>query len=93
MTHFLAHLSENGGSGKFSGVVCPEKKNSDIDLFIVASAKHLWLVRLLVSLITQIKGLRHNNKIDNRLCLSFYTTDNLSLKIWVIILIHIYVIG
>ncbi|MEK7497174.1 MAG: hypothetical protein AAB657_04735 [Patescibacteria group bacterium] len=60
----------------------PRKKNSDIDLFIVASAKHLWLVRLLVSLITQIKGLRrHSNKIDNRLCLSFYTTtDNLSLK-------------
>ncbi len=60
----------------------PRRKNSDIDLFIVASSGHLWLVRLLVSLITQIKGWRrHNNKINNRLCLSFYTTtDNLSLK-------------
>lgn len=55
----------------------PRQKNSDVDLFIVASANHLWLVRLLVTLLVQLRGWRrHGVKTNARLCLSFYTASN-----------------
>ncbi|NQU77792.1 hypothetical protein HQ544_03790 [Candidatus Falkowbacteria bacterium] len=52
------------------------KKDSDIDLFIIVSGGRLWLARFLITLVTQIMGVRrYGRKIDNRICLSFYITD------------------
>ena len=52
------------------------KKESDIDFFVITGAGQIWLTRFLVSLITQIMGVRRQGqKIDDRICLSFYITD------------------
>lgn len=53
------------------------QKDSDIDLFIVTQKNRLYFVRMLVTLIISLKGLRrHKDKVNNRLCLSFYVTEN-----------------
>lgn len=52
------------------------KENGDIDLFIVIKDKYLWLTRFLITVCTQLLGIRrHGKKIKDRLCLSFYITD------------------
>ena len=58
------------------------KETSDIDLFVIASAGRLYLVRFLLTALTGLLGLRrHGQKIANRFCLSFYIDDkNLNLK-------------
>jgi len=53
------------------------KQDSDIDLFIVTAAGRLWLVRFVVTLFAQLLGIRrHGNQISDRLCLSFYVTED-----------------
>jgi hypothetical protein len=53
------------------------KKNSDIDFFIVVARNRLWQTRFFVSLITHLMRMRrHNGFISNRICLSFYVTDD-----------------
>ena len=57
------------------------KKESDLDLFIITSQKRIWLVRFCTILIITILGLRPpKEKAQDKLCLSFFTTeDNLDL--------------
>ena len=48
-------------------------KNSDIDLLIVSNKNRMWLVRILVTFIFQILGVRKNEKNHaGRFCLSFF---------------------
>ncbi|KKU78406.1 MAG: hypothetical protein UY05_C0060G0001, partial [Candidatus Peregrinibacteria bacterium GW2011_GWA2_47_7] len=48
---------------------------SDIDLFIVAEAGHLYTVRLFLKIATQIFGVRvHRNYVAGRFCMSFVVT-------------------
>ena len=50
-------------------------KNSDIDLFIVCENGHIWFVRILVTCIFQIFGVRKTaKKHAGRFCLSFFAT-------------------
>jgi hypothetical protein len=58
------------------------EENSDIDLFIIIKDKYLWLARFLITITLHIlKTRRHGHKINNRICLSFYVTDdNLDLE-------------
>ena len=50
-------------------------KDSDIDLLIVTSQKSMWFVRILVTFIFQILGVRKNDKYHaGRFCLSFFCT-------------------
>lgn len=71
-------------------------EKSDIDLFVIARAGRLFIVRSFVTMILQILGVRrHSKKIAGRFCLSFFVDDsalNLSpisiendvyLKIWI----------
>ena len=55
---------------------------SDIDLFIVLPPRRLFLGRLLVALVVQLRGWRrYSDHITNRLCLSFFVTaDQLDLS-------------
>jgi len=59
-----------------------KKKWSDIDLFIITAKNRLWLVRIMVTLVFQLLGVRrHWNKIAERFCLSFFideTTEDFS---------------
>lgn len=51
--------------------------DSDIDVLIVAKAGRIWLARLLVTGLLGLFRLRRTKiKITNRICLSFYLTDN-----------------
>ena len=51
--------------------------SSDIDLFIVVAAGRLWLLRSLITIIIHACGLRrHGKKVANRLCLSFYVSED-----------------
>ena len=53
------------------------EEDSDIDLFIIIKDKYLWLTRFLITITLHILRMRrHGNKINNRICLSFYITDN-----------------
>lgn len=53
------------------------KENSDVDLFIVARAHHLWFVRLLCTGYVQLLGRRPSgNIVRDTLCLSFYAGDD-----------------
>lgn len=54
---------------------------SDIDFFIVTYRGRIWWVRLLVTALLTLLGLRHHGrKITNRICLSFYiASDQLNL--------------
>lgn len=58
------------------------KLDSDIDFFIVVQSGRMWLTRALATLVLHFTRLRrHGNKIANRICLSFYVTDdNLNLE-------------
>lgn len=50
-------------------------QDSDIDLYIVTSQNRMWLVRILVTLIFQILGVRKTeSKHAWRFCLSFFST-------------------
>jgi len=52
------------------------KPEADIDLLIGVRHGRLYLTRLLVTIVLSLMGLRrHGKKITNRLCLSFYLTD------------------
>lgn len=53
------------------------REASDIDFFIVTAKDRIWLIRLLVTVMTQILGMRrYKSKVNNRVCLSFYITEN-----------------
>lgn len=58
------------------------KNTSDIDLFIVASKRRLWLVRIFVTFIFHVLWVRKvQNKHKSRFCLSFFcTTDAMNLE-------------
>jgi hypothetical protein len=52
------------------------KKDADIDFFIIARKKRIWLARFMVTFMVWIMGeWRHKNKISGRICLSFYITE------------------
>ena len=49
----------------------------DIDFFIIVKQGRLWWTRLVVTLLLTVLGLRrHGEKIIDRVCLSFYITDD-----------------
>ena len=51
-------------------------EESDIDLFIVAEKGRLFMVRALVTLILQLRGVRrHGAKVAGRFCLSFFVDE------------------
>ena len=51
--------------------------DSDIDVFIVIKKGRMWLSRMLVTLTLSLFKLRRTkNKIKNKICLSFYVTDD-----------------
>lgn len=53
------------------------KADADIDFFIVIRQGRIWLTRLLITLMVWSKReWRHKDKIANKICLSFYITDN-----------------
>jgi len=53
-----------------------KEKWSDIDLFIITAKNRLWLVRIMVTLVFQILGVRrHWNNIAERFCLSFFIDE------------------
>lgn len=52
-------------------------KDSDIDLFIITKNNHLWWVRIILTFIFQILGVRKNNKHHaGRFCLSFFCSED-----------------
>lgn len=55
---------------------------SDIDFFIVVKEGRLWFSRAIITLVVSLLGVRrHNKKITNRVCLSFYISSrNLDLS-------------
>ncbi len=53
------------------------KQNSDIDVFIIVKNNRMWLTRLLITITLSIFRLRRTGKkITDRICLSFYVTDD-----------------
>lgn len=53
------------------------KLESDIDLFIVIKPGRIWFSRFLITILIHLFGLRrHGKRIADRICLSFYATDN-----------------
>jgi hypothetical protein len=55
----------------------PRQANSDIDFFIVLGSNRLFIGRLFVTLIVHLFGWRrYGERVHNRLCLSFYITEN-----------------
>lgn len=79
------------------------KEGSDIDVFIIVRHGRLWLARILVTLTLGLFRLRRTKtKIKNKICLSFYVTDNnlnlskiaiendIYLMYWLALLIPIY---
>lgn len=58
---------------------------SDIDVFIIIKKNRIWLTRFLITLIVAALGQwRHKKRIANKICLSWYITDeNLNLN-WVL---------
>jgi len=57
-------------------------EDSDIDFFIIAGSKRVWLVRFFTNLILRLFGLRtYGNKNKDKVCLSFFVDeDNLNLE-------------
>lgn len=50
---------------------------SDIDVFIIIRHHRLWIARLLATLTLSVFGLRrHGKHVTDRICLSFYVTDD-----------------
>jgi len=58
------------------------KEEADIDFFIIVRRKRIWLARFLITFLVWLMGeWRHKQKISNRICLSFYVSEEfLSLK-------------
>ncbi|EKD49285.1 MAG: hypothetical protein ACD_63C00197G0003 [uncultured bacterium] len=57
------------------------KSDSDIDLFIVAKHGRIWFTRFAVTAIIMLTGQWRHKKIANKLCLSFFVSDeNLDLR-------------
>ncbi len=53
------------------------EKDSDIDVFIIIRHGRLWLARLMTTLLLSLFRLRrHGRYITDRVCLSFYATDD-----------------
>jgi len=77
-THWLKYLVGVKMVAVVNSVVLGSvKQDSDIDLFIVVASGRMWLTRLAVTLLVQLLGVRrHGKKISNRLCLSFYVTED-----------------
>ncbi|MEK7452775.1 MAG: hypothetical protein AAB614_00920 [Patescibacteria group bacterium] len=56
--------------------------NSDIDLFIITKKGKIWTTRTLSMLLIQLIGQRrHNKKIDNKICLNYYISENSDIPI------------
>ncbi len=52
------------------------REDSDIDIMIVAKKGRIWTVRVLVTILTAILGVRRHKKVtENRICLNHYITD------------------
>lgn len=52
-------------------------EKSDIDVFVIVKKNRLWLSRFLITCLLSIFALRRTNKkVTDRICLSFYVTDN-----------------
>lgn len=52
-------------------------EKSDIDFFIILKKGRIWTLRLMITLIVHLLGVRrHAQKITDRICLSFYVTDD-----------------
>ncbi len=60
------------------------RPESDIDFFVVVRRGRMWLTRLLVTLLVQALGIRrHGTNIADRVCLSFYVSDQaMNLEAW-----------
>ena len=66
----LVGLCNNSGNNNI-------RDDSDIDLFIVTSKNRLFIARFLVTVLISLMRLRrHDQKIANRLCLSFYASED-----------------
>ncbi|KKQ27974.1 MAG: hypothetical protein US42_C0003G0031 [Candidatus Magasanikbacteria bacterium GW2011_GWC2_37_14] len=53
------------------------EENSDIDVFIIVKKNRIFLARALATLILSLFRIRRTkNKINNRICLSFYVADD-----------------
>jgi hypothetical protein len=49
---------------------------SDIDVFVILKRNRLWQTRFFVSVVTHLMRMRrHHGLVSNRVCLSFYITD------------------
>ena len=67
------------GSGSFS--LGNPRKDSDIDLMIVAKNGRIWTVRTFFTLLTSFLGVRrYKDKTEDKICLNHYITDK-SLRI------------
>ena len=58
------------------------RNDSDIDFFIISRRNRLWVTRFFAVFVTHLSGMRrHGNKVNNRICLSFYaSSDALSME-------------
>ncbi len=57
-------------------------KESDIDLFVVSKNNQLWICRVFLTFFFQILGIRrHENKVKNKFCLSFFSTADGALNL------------
>ncbi|MBW6441119.1 hypothetical protein K0B03_03755 [Patescibacteria group bacterium] len=66
-------------SGSFA--LCNTRKDSDIDLMIVAQKGRIWTVRTFFTLLTIALGVRrYKDRTEDKICLNHYITDQ-SLKI------------
>jgi predicted nucleotidyltransferase len=53
------------------------KKESDVDIVVIIKGGRMFIARFAVTAIVQLMGLRrHGTKIADRVCLSFYVTDD-----------------
>lgn len=51
--------------------------DSDIDLFVVSAPHRMWLVRIIMTVLFHLLGVRrHGKKVTGRFCLSFFCTTN-----------------
>jgi hypothetical protein len=52
------------------------RTESDIDFFIITAKNRLYFTRFFITVFLSLMGIRrHDQKITNRICLSFYTTE------------------
>jgi hypothetical protein len=64
-------------TGRLSYYNCD--KESDLDIFVVYKTGHIWTGRFIMTVLTQIMGVRrYGHKTNNRVCLNYHiTTDSL----------------